>query len=148
MDLVSAIASIATLLQLSGAVIKYLSGVKDASDDIRLLIIEISTVRGLLLAIKEVIAEDSILLELLNQRDKGLFYQIDSLLESLATKLGLGTKQSAQKWSKKLRWPLQKEDIKGMLLILERQKALLSLALQHDHMCDSPSLAVHLNLPD
>lgn len=101
---------------------------KDASDESKRLILEISTVRGLLLTLKDVIADDSILL-------KYLFHQIESLLKSLSSKVGIGSQQSAHKLSKILRWPLQKEEAKEILCLLDRQKVLLILALQHDQMC-------------
>ena len=134
MDAISATASIIALLQVSGTVVKYLSGLKDASDEIRRLILEISTLRGLLLAIKEIIAEDSVLLDLLSQHDEGLFGQIEYSLNALATKLGISSKQSGHRLVKVLRWPLQKDDVKETLLLLDRQKALLTLTLQHDQL--------------
>ena len=133
MEPLGATASIVSLLQLAGAVIKYLSILKDASHDIKALILELCTIRGLLSTIKDLITGESILHESLGGPD-GLFSQIESSLQALASKVEPTSTNTAHKLVQKLRWPLQKDEVKDVLSSIERQKTLLSLALQNDQM--------------
>ena len=133
MDPLGATASIVTLLQLAGAVIKYLSILKDASDDIKTLVLELCTIRGLLSTIKDLITEESILHESLGGPG-GLFGQIESSLQALASKVEPTSATTAHKLVQRLRWPPRKEEVKEVLSTIERQKTLLSLALQNDQM--------------
>ena len=133
MEALGATASIVSLLQLAGAVIKYLSILKDTSDDIKALVLELCTIRGLLSTIKDLVTEESILHESLGGHD-GLFGQIESSLQSLASKFEPTSTTTAHKLVHKFRWPLRKEEVKDVLSSIERQKTLLSLALQNDQM--------------
>ena len=133
MEPLGATASVVSLLHLVGAVIKYLSALKDASDDIKHLVLELCTIRGLLSTIKDLVTEGSVFHESLGGHD-GLFSQIESLLQSLASKIEPTSTTTAHKLVQKLRWPLRKEEVKDVLLSIERQKTLLSLALQNDQM--------------
>lgn len=133
MDPLGATASIVSLLQLAGAVIKYLSTLKDASNDIKALVLELCTVRGLLSTIKDLVTEDSMLHESLSGHN-GLFSQIESSLQSLASKVEPTSTITAHSFVQKLRWPLRKEEVKDALASIERQKTLLSLALQNDQL--------------
>ena len=133
MEPLGATASVVSLLYLAGAVIKYLSILKDASDDIKTLVLELCTIRGLLSTIKDFVTEESILHESLGGHD-GLFSQIESSLQSLASKFEPTSATTAHKLVQKLRWPLRKEEVKDVLSSIERQKTLLSLALQNDQM--------------
>ena len=133
MDPLGATASIVSLLHLAGTVIKYLNGLKDASDDISCLIIELCTIRGLLLTIKDLVTEQSVLHESFHE-DHGLFTQIEASLQLLASKIGGANTNTTLKLGAKLRWPLRKDDVKDLLSTIERQKTLLSLALQNDQM--------------
>ena len=133
MEPLGATASIATLLQLAGAVIKYLSILKNASDDIKALVLELCTIRGLLSTIKDLVTEDSMLHESLSGHN-GLFTQIESSLQSLASKIEPTSKTTGHSFVQKLRWPLRKEEVKDALSSIERQKTLLGLALQNDQV--------------
>ncbi len=133
MEPLGATASIVSLLHLAGAVIKYLSILKDASDDVKALVLELCSIRGLLSTIKDLVTEESILHDSLGGHD-GLFSQIESSLQSLASKIESTSTTGAQKLVQKIRWPLRKEEIKDVLSSIERQKTLLSLALQNDQM--------------
>ena len=133
MEPTGAAASIVSLLQLARAVIKYLSILKDASKDIKALVLELCTVRGLLLTIKDLVTEDSILHESLSGHN-GLFSQIESSLQSLASKIEPTSTTIGHSFVQKLRWPLRKEEVKDVLISIERQKTLLSLALQNDQV--------------
>ena len=133
MEPIGAAANIVSLLQLAGAVIKYLNVLKDASKDIKALVLELCTVRGLLSTIKDLVTEDSILHESLSGHN-GLFSQIESSLQSLASKIEPTSTTTGHSFVQKLRWPLRKEEVKDVLSSIERQKTLLSLALQNDQV--------------
>lgn len=133
MEPIGATASIVSLLQLAGAVIKYLSILKDASKDIKALVLELCTVRGLLSTFKDLVTEDSVLHESLSGHN-GLFSQIESSLQSLASKVEPTSTNTGHSFVQKLRWPLRKEEVKDVLSSIERQKTLLSLALQNDQV--------------
>ena len=133
MEPIGPAASIVSLLQLAGAVIKYLSILKDASKDIKALVLELCTVRGLLSTIKDLVTEDSILHESLSGHN-GLFSQIESSLQSLASKIEPTSTTTGNSFVQRLRWPLRKEEVKDVLSSIERQKTLLSLALQNDQV--------------
>jgi hypothetical protein len=133
MDPLGVAASIVSLLQLAGTVIKYLNGLKDASEDIKRLVVELCTVRGLLLTIKDLVSEDSILHGSLQEQD-GVFSQIEASLQLLASKLGGYSTSTTLRVGTRIRWPLRKDEVKDILSAIERQKSLLSLALQNDQM--------------
>lgn len=133
MDPFGATASIVSLLQLAGNVIKYLNGLKHSSEDIKRLVVELCTIRGLLLTVKDLVTEESVLHESLHEQD-GLFSQIESSLQLLVSMIGGSTTNTTLKLGTKLRWPLRKDDVKDVLSSIERQKTLLSLALQSDQM--------------
>ena len=148
MDPVSLSASITALLQLTGTVVKYLNDVKSASDDMRKLLVEISSVRGLLFGLEDLATLDETWVHTIKALDgpNGPLVQFRNTLESLATRLK--PMVGFARIGKSLAWPFQKGEIKDMLRILERQKALFALALQMDHMlvvplCPSQSAAVH-----
>jgi hypothetical protein len=56
-------------------------------------------------------------------------------LERLENKLAPA--KGWRKVSKAIVWPFQKEEIKEILNVIERQKIFFNLAQQNDHMCDS-----------
>lgn len=133
MDPLGAAGSIVSLLQLAGTVIKYLNGLKDASEDIKCLVVGLCTVRGLLLTMKDLVTEDSILHGSLQEQD-GIFSQIEASLQLLASKLGGSSTSTTLQIGTRIRWPLRKDEVKDILSAIERQKSLLSLALQNDQM--------------
>ena len=116
MEPLGATASIVNLLQLAGAVIKYLSILKDASNDTKALVLELCTVRGLLSTIKDLVTEDSMLHESLSGHT-GLFSQIESSLQSLASKVEPTSTTTGHSFVQKLRWPLRKEEVQGCVVI-------------------------------
>jgi uncharacterized phage infection (PIP) family protein YhgE len=131
MDPLSISASIAALLQLSAKVIKYLSDLENARDDLERLRDEVISAVGLLSTLKVLAAtEDSwlVTVQSLNGRN-GPFEQFRSSLERLAEKLPqvVGLKRV-------LALPFQKSEINDILCAIERQKTLFSLALQNDHL--------------
>lgn len=136
-------ASIVALLQLSGTVIKYLGSVKDAPEELSRLVLEVSITRGLLSSLQD--------LDQLGEQwsftvqSLGLpLHQIQSTLQGLAGKLAPRTGK-LDKAIKTLVWPFQKDEIKEILRMIERQKTILSLALQNNQLW-VPRLPVWLDV--
>ena len=138
MDPLSISASITALLQLTSTVIQYLNGVKGASEDRRKILSELASVSGILFILQDQAEqakagdEWSSTLQSLNVAD-GPLDQFRTALERLSSKLA-SPATGLKKLGKAFVWPFQKEEIKEILGSIERQKALLTLARQNDHM--------------
>ncbi|KAI9767661.1 MAG: hypothetical protein M1840_005532 [Geoglossum simile] len=130
-DPLSISASIIALLQLSATVIKYLSDVKDAPDDIKKLRAEVISTAGLLYTLKALSEAGEAWLTTIQSLNtpSGPLEQIRLSLERLAGKL-----RPAPGLKKILGWPFQKGEVKDTVCVIERQKALFGLALQNDHL--------------
>jgi hypothetical protein len=137
MDLLSISASIAALLSLTSTVVQYLAAVKGASKESRKVLVEVSSVSGLLYQLKDLAEREregetsSRTVRLLSE-PRGPLEQLQTALNELASKL-----TPVAGWEKPRRalvWPFQKEEIKAILGTIERQKSLLGLALQQDDM--------------
>ncbi len=127
-DPLSISASIAALLQVTGTVIKYVNGVKNAPDDLKRLSLEMCTLLGLLSTLQDSSTDlEPSFLDLLDG-PSGVFAQLESLLEQLTSKMG----ENSNRLGQLLHWPLQRGEIKGLLSSLERQKSSLSLILQNN----------------
>lgn len=129
-------ASIITVLELSGTVITYLSAVKGASEDRQRLLIEVSTIRGLLYSLKDVLEAPQVkdtfkaVTGMLVTPNGPLEFS-RAVLKRLEARLTVVT-GAAKVW-KALRWPFDKAEVSDLLTTLERQKTLFSLALGNDH---------------
>lgn len=138
MDPLSISASIAALLQLTSTVIQYLNGVKGAPEDRRMLLSELASVTGFLFILQDQADQAkqgdqwSSTLQSLNVPE-GPLDQFRRALERLSSKLA-SPATGLKKLGKAVTWPFQKEEIKEILGSIERQKPLLSLARQNDHM--------------
>lgn len=142
MDPVSLAASITALLQLTSSVIQYLNGVRGASEDRGRILSELASVNSVLFILQDQADQAkhgdqwSSTLQSLNV-SKGPLDQLRSALEVLAFKLAPPA-TSIKKLGKAIVWPFQKEEVREVLGSIERQKALLTLARQNDHMQDIP----------
>ena len=142
MDPLSVSASITVLLQLSSAVIQYLNGVKGASEDRGSILSQLASVHSILLILQDQAdqakydIEWASTLETLNL-SKGPLEQFRSSLERLSAKLAPPA-TPIKKLGKAIVWPFQKEGVQDLLRSIERQKVLLMLARQDDHMQDIP----------
>lgn len=138
MDPLSLSASITALLQLTSTVIQYLNGVKGAPEDRRKILSELASVSGILFILQDQAEqakqgdEWSSTLHSLNVA-AGPLDQFRTALERLSSKLA-SSATGLKKLGKAIVWPFQKEEIKEILGSIERQKALLTLARQNDHM--------------
>ena len=135
MDPLSISASIAALVQITGTVIEYLHGVKGASEDRQNILSELISVSGMLFVLQDHADQQgdswSLTLKSLNGSE-GPLAQLGKALELLVSKLA--PVKGLKKVGKAFAWPFQKEEIREILNTIERQKALLTLARQNDHM--------------
>ena len=131
-------ASLTALLQLSSTVIQYVVAVKGAPEDRGRILSELATVNSILFILQEQAdqakQEDewSSTLRSLNVPE-GPLDLFRRALERLSAKLGPPS-TSFEKVRKAMIWPFGKGETKELLDIIERQKALLILARQNDHV--------------
>ncbi len=140
MDPLSISAGIIAVLGLTGTVIQYLNTVKGAPKDRLRILSELCDVNVILCILEEQASQaqqgdawSSTFLSL--NRPNGPIEQLKAVLERLENKLA-----PAEGWRRvgnAITWPFQKEEIKEILNVIERQKTLFNLARQNDHMCDS-----------
>lgn len=131
-------ASIITVVQLAATVVRYLKDVRDAGKDRNTLLVEISSVTGLLSNLKDLAEVDetySNMLKTLNVPN-GPLGQFKAAIEKLSR--DLAPVSGLKEVGKAFAWPLKKAETKGIIDSIERQKALFSLALQCDHLSGLP----------
>lgn len=137
-DPVSAAASMMTLLQLAGSVVRYLNDIRDASKDSGKILVEISSIYGLLFGLKDLAehprGDDESRLATLRSLNvsNGPLSQLKSALEQLVAILEPVAR--SKKVGSLLTWSLKKEKVTDILRLIERYKMLFVLALQKDHM--------------
>jgi hypothetical protein len=133
MDVVGAVASIATLIELATTVIGYIKSTKEAGEQCKKLLRETSGTLNFLILLKNQAEEKEWANTLIIiTRPNGPVEQFRIALERLASKLSpTGGVKSV---GKVLTWYFQKEEINEILSTIERQKSLFILALQNDHM--------------
>lgn len=136
-ELVSLTASIVALLQISMSAVSYLNDVKDGPQEKKRLLLELSSVSGLLYTLKDQASRADAGEEYLDNIKcldvpNGPLAQFKSALERLTTKLqpGVGWKRVG----KALAWPFEREEIVDILGTIERSKTYFSLALQGDSL--------------
>ena len=137
MDPLSITASITALLQLSSTVVQYLGEVKSATNDRQKILGEVVALSGLLYHLQNLVSQAQGHDEwLATMRSLGVaggpLEHIRQSLEFLSAKLT--PREGLKKVGKALSWPFQEREIKGILEAMERQKAVISLAMQNDHM--------------
>jgi hypothetical protein len=121
--------SIAGILQLTATVVKYLNDVKDASKNCNRILIEVSSARGLLYSLNDLMGRmDPAMARSLS----GPLSQFKWALERLVTRLEPA--HGLKKAGRVIVWPFQKGEVIEVLHTIERQKTLFILALQNDHV--------------
>ena len=137
MDPISLTASFITIIQLSASVVEYLKQAKNGSRDRIQLREEVRTVACMLQVLNDR-AEDAEDLEynLASLKslagENGPLNQLKCALELLKSKLApLG---KLKQLSQPLMWPFSKGELKDILGTIERQKSMLSLAMENDTM--------------
>ena len=150
-DPLSAAASILAVLQLSSSVIGYLRNAQGASKECKKLVIEISFVKGMLDTLKDIANEvddaehwtatfNALLLP------DGPVTQLEQVLDNLNKKLiATASTKGLKKIVKSLLWPLRKDETEKLLLAVERQKTLLALLLENNHLALSQAIKTLLH---
>ncbi|KAI9843643.1 MAG: hypothetical protein M1837_006225 [Sclerophora amabilis] len=135
-DPLSTSAGIIAIIQLTGTVVQYLNDVARASNDRHRILLEITSISGILTVLKDLAERPqwddvwSTTMKSLNVPN-GPLEQFRSALERLALKLE--PVRGLKRVERSLAWPFQKREIDEILGAMERQKTLFNLALQNDH---------------
>ena len=137
MDPLSVTASIIAVLQLSAKVLGYLNDVKDASKDRAKCAVEAANLHSLLINLRFRLEEaraDAPWFTAVRALgiENGPLDQFKQALEALQTKITDGGR--LKKAGKALVWKFKKEELAGILVQIERLKALVGIALQIDHL--------------
>lgn len=139
-DPLSITASVIAVLQASKAVCSYLYTIKNASTDSRKLLLDIQYVEGLLEIMKETTqnvqeaAKWESTVQVLNQAGNPLEV-LQQVLGGLETKLKKeAEKQGVKKALSLMIYPFTKKETEEVVGIIERQKSLLLIALDNDHL--------------
>ncbi|KAH0536545.1 hypothetical protein FGG08_006595 [Glutinoglossum americanum] len=131
-DSISTSASIVAILQLTKTVVKYINDVKGASEDRKKILLEISTVNGLLFSLQDLV-----------ERPPSDDSWVTTCSEWPASTIQVGIGATGSKVGPSYRdkegWKgtelaIQKGDVTGILHMIERQKSLFVLALQEDNI--------------
>ena len=135
-DPLSITASIIAVLQLTNAVVSFLKDIKGGSEDRVRLRDEIWSTISLLEMLKYRV-EEAETGDMHSRWDQklslvGPLNQLKHLLERLVSKLAPANR--LERTIQKIMWPFDKNELKEILLTIERQKALFSLAIQHHHV--------------
>ena len=131
--------TIITILNVADTVIAYIKDAKGTSEDKKKLRNEVRDVKNILEKLQDQAddveqegnSEWATTLKIIND-DDGPLQQIKEILKGLKLKLQPG---QGLKWvGKTLYWHFEKKEVDKILLAIERQKSLLTLALQNNHM--------------
>jgi len=136
MDPLSTIASITAIVRLGEKVVGYITDVRKAPKASNRILIEISSINGLLFGLQNLIGkaesgDTRLPITRLLGIPNGPLAQFKSALERL--KICLEPVASA-KLTSTLNWPFKEKEIKEILGTLERQKTLFIFAMENDHM--------------
>jgi len=137
MDVLSVTASVIAVLHLTGSVITYLNGVKDAPKECQQCTIEASNLQNLLINLRYHLEQGQTCdpwftaVRTLDV-ENGPLDQYKQALEQLQSKLNASN--SAKKMKSQLVWKFSKAEAVGILARMERLKSLVSIALEMDHL--------------
>lgn len=137
MDPLSITLSVTALLKLTKDVVFYFKEARDASDERKKFVREISGLSGMLTTLIDFVNEedpdDPWLLAVLELVGKdGPFDQFASALQQLKAKIA--PTSGVRKLGQILLWKQIKEDVQILLSQIERLKTLVGVALEVDHM--------------
>ncbi|KAL9113166.1 MAG: hypothetical protein Q9227_002778 [Pyrenula ochraceoflavens] len=146
-DPLSITASLIAILQLSKTVGRYLYGVRQASEESRKLLVEVTTISGLIYHLKSLDKDLGI-----NRGEwsytaqslalpGGPLDQLKDALYSLSTRLPQGDQFRTRQ---ALAWPFRKSEVKDTIERISRIKTYLILALQNDQL--ALNAAIHDNV--
>lgn len=140
-DPLGATASILTLLDECAKIIEYIQQVKDGSSERTRLMMEISSTKGILEALVATVKRSEETAEAwsgtirsLNQKG-GPLDLLQEVLVALHHEFHrVASAKGAARMGKSLLWPFKKKDVEERLRVIDRQKLLLTLALENDHV--------------
>jgi hypothetical protein len=137
MDGFSNAASIIAVLQLTGAVIRYLNDIKNAPKECQQCTIEASNLQSLLVNLRYRLDQGQagdpwfIAVRALNV-ENGPLDQYKQALEQLLSRVEV--RGNMQNVKRQLFWKFKKEEVSSILARMERLKSLVSFALDSDHL--------------
>jgi ankyrin repeat protein len=140
MDPLSISVAILAILEICGKTTKYLRSVKESSKESAKIRAELRATEGILNSFLEIIedaeatGEDwSATIRAVNAAGGPIEQLTDAMsaLMKVAEKISHG---GLKGFSKSLLWPLKSEEVQDLLKTIDRQKALLVLAIQNDHL--------------
>lgn len=149
MEPLSTTASITAILQLSSEAVKYIKGVAGATTERKRLRDEIRSCESILQRLKDEVEDvdgGQVWLEKIIALEDGPLGRIRSALVAIMPKLE--PKKGWRKTSSALKWPFDKIEVQGIISMIEREKKLLIIALNHD--CQKLIYEIHketLRLP-
>jgi hypothetical protein len=145
-DLLSARASVVGLLQLSVKILQYVRGVAGAPGERSRLILEISSLRGVLGTLHDALNEPAMSAWTATFRSlahpNGPLVILKTSLEEIGRKVGQHNTSSSgiETFAKSLTWPFKEREVEKLLGVIERQKSLLLLAFDNDHVALSKAI--------
>jgi hypothetical protein len=132
------VASIIAVSQLATSVVHYLDGVRNASEDVRVLREELANISRTLYQLHDLAKHFSEFkipfpaIQTLQARE-GPLEQFKKILEAMSSRLG-PDERGFKRVYRSIRWPLRKDEVNDLLTSLERYKTLFLLALSNDQM--------------
>src|SRR6266566_2465669 len=146
-DPIGTTASILTLVDVCAKMIQYIQDVKDGSSERTRLRMEIIATKGILEALVTTVKDAeaapeswSETIRSINQNGCPLVL-LHGVLIALHDELGRAASANRiERASRSLLWPFKKKDVEQRLKVIERQKSLLALALDNDHMALSKEI--------
>lgn len=140
-DPLGSTASILTLLDVCVKVIEYIQEVKDGSSERTRLMMEISSIKGILESLIATVENAKLAPEAWSEtirsinRKGGPLDLLQELLIALHDELRrVVSAKCVGRMSRSLLWPFKKKEIEERLKVIDRQKLLLTLALDNDHV--------------
>lgn len=139
-DPLSVSASLITVIQLTRKVGSYLCAVRNASEDSRRLLLEVTAISGLVYQLKYLaddVASDADWANITRSLlvPNGPLDQLKEALERLRSKLDTAQRSTI---NQALRWPFTRNEVRETLDLISRLKVFFVLALQNDQMSAFP----------
>ena len=138
-DPLSILGGFASVIQISQVVVGYIKAVKGANADRQRLLVEIRNTTVLCQTLVDTVDVDADqwmpTLRILSQQEPGPLGQFKKTLERLQNKLAPGSKLKGRLDNIvfALKWPFEQDEFREILVDIERQRSLFSLAMTNDN---------------
>ena len=138
-DPLSILGGFASVIQISQVVVGYIKAVKGANADRQRLLVEIRSTTVLCQTLVDTVDVDADqwlpTLRILSQQESGPLGQFEKTLERLQSKLGPGSKSKGRfdNIVFALKWPFEQDEFREIVVDIERQRSLFSLAMTNDN---------------